>query len=79
MSMKIWYQSMVPIDHCPRYRDSIERHALRVCDPTTQVRVNGASTHWYGRYTPAELLKYPYIKHTIQQEAIDYCRYPGQL
>jgi Asp/Glu/hydantoin racemase len=74
MTIRIWYQSMAPLGHLPRYVDALQRHAKTVCGSTVSVTFNGASDHWYGDRTPAEMLKFPYIKHIIQREAIDFCR-----
>lgn len=74
MTTRIWYQSMAPLGHLPRYVEALQRHAQQVCDEDTQVVLHGASEHWYGARTPAELLKYPYLKHVIQREAIGFCR-----
>lgn len=74
MTTRIWYQSMAPLGHLPRYVEFLKRHARQVCEEDTQVTLRGASEHWYGTRTPAELLQYPYVKHVIQREAIDFCR-----
>jgi len=74
MTMKIWYQSMAPLGHLPRYVQALSQHAREVCGDEAAVTFNGASDHWYDVRTPAEMLRYPYVKHVIQREAIDFCR-----
>src|SRR3546814_9928015 len=74
MTMKIWYQSMAPLGHLPRYVQALSQHAREVCGDEVAVTFNGASDHWYDVRTPAEMLRYPYVKHVIQREAIDFCR-----
>lgn len=74
MTIRIWYQSMAPLSHLPRYVDALQRHAKAVCGSSVSVTLNGASDRWYAGRTPAEMLKFPYIKQIIQREAIDFCR-----
>jgi Asp/Glu/hydantoin racemase len=74
MTVRIWYQSMTAIGHLPRYLDALQRHAQAVCGNDVAITWNGASEHWYEERTPAEMLRYPYVKHVIQREAIDFCR-----
>jgi allantoin racemase len=74
MKTRIWYQSMAPLGHLPRYVEALKRHADAVCASDTTLKINGASEHWYGTRTPAELFKYPYVKHMVQRESLDFCR-----
>ncbi|GAB2895756.1 aspartate/glutamate racemase family protein [Paralcaligenes sp. KSB-10] len=74
MSIKIWYQSMAPLGGLPCYVEALQRHASQTCGDEVAVTFNGASESWYGQRTPAEMLKFPYVKHIIQREAIDFCR-----
>ncbi len=71
---RIWYQSMIPLDAHGAYLDALTRHAAEVCTPGVEVIVHGVSPMSYGNRTPADLLRYPYAKHVVQQEVIDYAR-----
>jgi Asp/Glu/hydantoin racemase len=70
--MRIWYQSMAPIRHLTNYTDSLARHAAQACSPGVEVRFNGASDEAYAGRTPADLLRYPYAKHVLGEEAIGH-------
>jgi Asp/Glu/hydantoin racemase len=74
MSMRLWYQSMTPLEHLASYRESLQEHAERICSPGVEVSVNGVSPGLYRNRTPADVLKYPYAKLVAQQEVIDICR-----
>jgi allantoin racemase len=70
--MRIWYQSMAPIAHLSGYMDSLARHAKLACSPGVEVFFNGASEEPYRGTTPADLLRYPYAKHVLGEEAIGH-------
>lgn len=70
--MRLWYQSMAPIRHLGRYVDSLARHARMACSPGVEVHFNGASEEPYAGRTPAELLRYPFAKHVLGEEAIGF-------
>lgn len=72
--IRIWYQSMIPIHRLAAYRDALQEHAARACSEGTEVVFNGSSDATYRNHTPADLLRYPYAKLVIQQEAIDFAR-----
>jgi Asp/Glu/hydantoin racemase len=72
--MRIWYQSMTPLQHLANYRAAIEEHAARVCSPGVEVSANGVSEALYHNRTPADVLKYPYAKLVAQREVIEICR-----
>jgi Asp/Glu/hydantoin racemase len=74
MTMRLWYQSMTPLDHLAHYRAALQEHAARICSPGVEVSVNGVSPRLYKDRTPADVLKYPYAKLVAQQEVIDICR-----
>lgn len=73
-SVRIWYQSMIPIHRLTAYKAALERHAARACSPGTEVVINGCSDGAYRHHTPADLLRYPYAKLMLQQEVIDIAR-----
>ena len=70
--MRIWYQSMAPITHLSAYTDALARHARRACSPGVEVVFHGAREEPYGGTTPADLLRYPYAKHVLGEEAIGH-------
>ena len=72
--MRIWYQSMAPIHHLGRYTTALEAHATRACSPGTTVFFHGAQARAYGKRTPQEMLRYPYPKHVLGEEAIEHAR-----
>lgn len=72
MTMRVWYQSMVPFGDLRGYRDALQAHAAAVASPGTEVVLNGASEHLFAGRVPAELFKYPYAKHVIQTEVLDF-------
>ena len=69
---RIWYQSMAPIRSLGNYTAALERHAERACSPGVAVAFHGASEGPYRTRTPAELFRYPYAKHLLQQEVFDF-------
>lgn len=74
MKTRIWYQSMSPLGRLPNYKDSLQRHAQRVCQDGVEVSVNGASEKWFGAHMPGQIYRYAYAKHLIQNEIIGVCR-----
>ena len=53
---------------------ALDAHAHRVCSPGVEVFFHGASDKHYAKRAPTDVLKYPYAKHLIQTEAIDFAR-----
>jgi allantoin racemase len=70
--MRIWYQSMAPIAHLTGYTEALARHAKLACSPDVEVIFNGANEEPYHGTTPADLLRYPYAKHVLGEEAIGH-------
>lgn len=70
--MRIWYQSMAPIAHLPAYTEALGRHAKLACSPGVEVFFHGAREEPYRGTTPADLLRYPYAKHVLGEEAIGH-------
>jgi hypothetical protein len=71
--MRIWHQSMAPLDDFGVYRSCLQQHVASVATPTTTVTIHGALPGSYLGLTPARLLKYPYAKHVIHSQAIEHC------
>ncbi len=74
MSMRFWYQSMTNLGRLPNYKDSLQRHALRVCQEGVEVSVHGMSEAWFAEHMPTEMYRYAYAKHVIQNEVFGICR-----
>lgn len=72
MSMRIWYQSMVPFGDLGNYRQALTAHAEVMASPGTEVEFNGASDHLFAGRVPAELFRYAYAKHIIQAEILEF-------
>jgi Asp/Glu/hydantoin racemase len=70
--MRIWYQSMAPIGQLGRYVAALNAHAAAACSPGVEVTLSGAGAAAYATRTPQELLRFPYAKHVLGQEAIDH-------
>ncbi|HYF09223.1 MAG TPA: aspartate/glutamate racemase family protein [Acetobacteraceae bacterium] len=70
--MRIWYQSMAPIGQLGRYAEALARHAALACSPGIEVSFHGATAPAYATRTPQELLRYPYAKHVLGEEAIGH-------
>lgn len=73
-AMRLWYQSMTPLAHLPRYKAALEAHAREVCSPGVEVSVNGVSAAPYEGRMPADVLKYPFAKFVMQAEVIEISR-----
>lgn len=74
MGIRIWYQSMAPLAGLSGYVDTLRRHAKQACGEGVEVVFNGASEEPYRGHMPTDILKYPYVKHVLQTEAIAFCR-----
>ncbi len=70
--MRIWYQSLAPLYGLKSYVEALESHVARI-SPDTEVRFNGASERFYGTLVPQDIVKYPYAKHVVQREALEFC------
>ena len=71
--MRIWYQSMAPLYSLGAYLEALQAHAAAVCSEGTEVVFNGASEHLYGTMIPQDIVRYPYAKHVVQREALEFC------
>jgi Asp/Glu/hydantoin racemase len=74
MGIRIWHQAMADLDDLPAYKAALAAHAPRVVAPDTEVVLHGARRGSYLGKPPAQLLKYPYIKHLIVSQILDHCR-----
>ncbi len=71
--MRIWHQSMAALDDLGAYLVSLETHLKGVSAPETSVTVHGALPGSYLGLPPAQVLKFPYVRHLVQAQAIEHC------
>jgi Asp/Glu/hydantoin racemase len=55
------------------YGEILRRHAASVVDPATEVRFRGIDAATYGALVPGDVFPYPYLKHLVQDEALEAC------
>lgn len=72
-NMRIWHQSMAPLSEFGAYGDVVGRHLAAVAPDGVTVDVHGSRPGSYLGSTPAEVLRYPVIKHLVQGQVIDHC------
>ena len=73
MAMRIWYQTMSPLNRLGSYAGIVASHARTIVSADTEIFFNGASEKFYRDRLPADVFRYPYTKFAVQKEAIDYC------
>lgn len=71
--MRIWHQSMAPLDQFGDYQTLLERHLTASSSDGTAVTVHGATPGSYLGQAPGRLLRYPYARHVVQSQAIEHC------
>src|SRR3954466_656076 len=71
--MRIWHQSMAPLDEFAGYAKLLEEHVASVVSPGTEVVLHGSRPGSYLGLTPAELLRFPYARHLVARQALDFC------
>ena len=69
--MRIWHQSMNELDRYPVYRETLQAHLDRVCDPDTEVVLHGLVPGTYGSAAPAEVLVYPVLFHRVLGQVLE--------
>jgi Asp/Glu/hydantoin racemase len=72
--MRIWHQSMATLSEFGPYQDLLRQHAAAVTPSGVQVDIHGAKAKSYAGRPPAHVLRYAYLKHLIQAQAIAACR-----
>jgi allantoin racemase len=71
--MRLWHQSMASLSDFGSYCDVLREHVTAVVPPEVTVDVHGSYPGSYLGSTPAEILRYPVIKHLIQEQILDHC------
>jgi allantoin racemase len=72
--MLIWHQSMATLSEFGPYGELLEKHLQSILPADVVVHVHGASAKSYAGRSPAEVLKFPYLKHLVQSQALAACR-----
>ena len=73
MAMRIWYQTMSPLNRLDSYTEFVANHARMILSADTEIFFNGASEKYYRDRLPADVFRYPYTKFAVQKEAVDFC------
>jgi allantoin racemase len=73
-AVRIWHQSMATLSEFGSYQDLLREHIAVVTPGGVEVDIHGAEAKSYGGRPPAHVLRYPYLKHRIQAQAITACR-----
>jgi allantoin racemase len=71
--MKIWHQSLAPLDGFGLYRDVLQRHIIQAASIDTTVSLHGLPARAYAGNAPATVLRYPYLRHLVHREVIEAC------
>jgi len=71
--LRLHYQSNTSFASLPRYADALRKHARRVLGDAAEVSFHGLDERLYGGCHPGEVLRYPYLKHMVQDAALEAC------
>ncbi len=71
--MRLCYQSMTAFSAMGAYATTLRAHAAKVVLPGTEVHFQGVDPGLYGALVPGDVFPYPYLKHLIQNEALECC------
>ena len=71
--LRIRYQSSTSFDKLPNYAAALRAHAVAVLGDTAAVDFQGLPARIYGNALPGEVLRYPYLKHLVQDAALEAC------
>lgn len=72
--VRIWHQSMAAMGDFGAYETLLRKHIETVVPADVAVEIHGAAPDSYGGRPPGQVLRYPYLKHVIQTQAIAACR-----
>ena len=73
-STRIWHQSMATLSEFGLYQEMLRQHIAAIMPGHVEVDIHGARPGSYGGRPPGQVLRYPYLKHLIQAQAIAACR-----
>ena len=71
--MRLLYQSMTAFADMGAYAGTLRAHAARVVLPSTEVTFQGVDPALYGSLVPGDVFPYPYLKHLVQDAALECC------
>jgi hypothetical protein len=71
--MRICYQSMTAFAAMGAYAERLRDHAAQVVLPGTKVHFQGLDPALYGGLVPGDVFPFPYLKHLIQDAALECC------
>ncbi|MBM3503904.1 MAG: hypothetical protein FJX65_08515 [Alphaproteobacteria bacterium] len=71
--LRLVYQSMTDFRSVSAYAQALQRHAAAVVSAGTTVTFLGVRPEAYGALVPGDVFPYPYLKHLIQDEALESC------
>ncbi|HEY6869054.1 MAG TPA: aspartate/glutamate racemase family protein [Novosphingobium sp.] len=70
--MRIWHQSMASLESLGAYGAALERRLPGLVSPGTEVVIHGVPQESYAGLPPAAVLRYPYAKYLIHDQALGY-------
>jgi allantoin racemase len=71
--MRIWHQSMAPLEDLPAYGSALCARIGSCVAEGHSVEAHGLDTRAYAGLPPAEVLKYPYLKHLVHGQVFGQC------
>lgn len=71
--LRFHYQSNTSFDSLPRYAAALRAHARSVLGEVADVAFHGLPDHLFGGALPGQVLRYPYLKHLVQDAALEAC------
>lgn len=74
MTMRIWHQSVTSLDTLGAYGAALRSRIPGLVSPRTEVVLHGLPAACYAGRSPAEVLRYPYIRHKIHGLVLDQVR-----
>jgi len=72
-TLRIHYQSSTSFTSLPRYAQALRVHARDVLGDAADVTFQGLPDRLYGNALPGQVLRYPYLKHLVQDAAVEAC------
>lgn len=70
--MRIWHQSMASLESLGAYGAALERRLPGLVSPDTEVVIHGVPAESYAGLLPAAVLRYPYAKYRIHDQALGF-------
>jgi allantoin racemase len=71
--VRLWYQSMAPLDGFGTYAERLRSRLAGLLSPGVEVAIHGAARGSYLGRAPAEILRFPYAQHLIQNQVLELC------